>query len=192
MSAQVARSSRYTSVAISLHWLIALLIFAGWGLGVYMSDLPLSPAKLRYYSWHKWIGVTVFLLAMVRVGWLATHTPPPLSRDMPRWQLRSARLTHGALYALMFVLPFSGWLMSSAKGVPTVYLGVLPLPDLVAKDKALGDVLGSVHAALAYGLAALVVLHIAAAFKHQFIDRDGLLARMIPALAPRYSSSRKP
>lgn len=197
MPVQAERSAHYTPLAISLHWLVALLIFAGWGLGLYMSELPLSPAKLRYYSWHKWIGVTVFLLAIVRVAWLATHRPPALPPHTPRWQARSARLTHTALYALMFVLPFSGWLMSSAKGVPTVYFGVLPLPDLIAKDKALGEILASVHASLAYGLAALVILHVAAAVKHQFIDRDGLMARMIPGLgrvvrvAPRQIDSRK-
>ena len=175
---------RYTTVAIFLHWLIALLIFAGWGLGIYMQELPLSPAKLRYYSWHKWMGVTVFILAMLRVSWLATHPAPRLSARLPRWQLQAARATHLALYLFMFIVPVSGWLMSSAKGVPTVYFGVLPLPDLLAKDKALGETLQEVHEALAYGLAFLVALHVAAALKHHFVDRDGLLARMLPFLAP--------
>ncbi len=175
---------RYTTVAISLHWLIALLIFAGWGLGTYMHDLPLSPDKLRYFSWHKWIGVTVFLLAVVRVGWLATHPAPRLSSSIPRWQARTARVTHFALYLFMFIVPLSGWLMSSAKGVPTVYFGVLPMPDLIAKDKALGKILEEVHEVFAYGLAFLVALHIAAALKHHFVDRDGLLARMLPFLSP--------
>lgn len=172
--------ARYTGTAISLHWLIAGLIFAGWGLGFYMADLSPSPARLRYFSWHKWIGVTVFLLAILRVVWLATHAAPPLPPPMSRLQARIARLTHAALYVLMFALPISGWLMSSAKGVPTVYLGVLPLPDLVAKDKALGDLLGKVHEVLAFTLAALVLLHIAAAVKHQWIDGDGVLDRMLP------------
>ena len=171
---------RYTHVAIALHWTIALLVFGGWGLGLYMHELPLSPAKLRYYSWHKWIGVTVFLLALLRVAWLATHRAPPLPAAMSRLQKRLARLTHAALYVLMFALPISGWLMSSAKGVPTVYFGVLPLPDLVAKDKALGERLAEVHELLAFTLAALVLLHLAAALKHQWIDRDGLINRMWP------------
>lgn len=172
-------SARYTATAISLHWLIALLIFGSWGLGTYMQDLPLSPAKLRYYSWHKWIGVTVFILACVRVAWLATHRPPPLA--MAPWQRHAARFTHALLYLLMFALPLSGWLMSSAKGVPTVYLGVLPLPDLLGKDKALGDTLRALHEALGVILASLVVLHIGAVVKHQWVDRDGLFARMLPA-----------
>ena len=178
---------RYTTVAISLHWLIALLIFGGWGLGTYMHDLPLSPAKLRYFSWHKWIGVTVFLLAIMRVSWLATHPAPHLSFSIPRWQVQTARVTHFALYLFMFIVPLSGWLMSSAKGVPTVYFGVLPIPDLIAKDKELGKILEEVHETLAYGLAFLVAMHIAAALKHHFVDRDGLLARMLPFLAPRHN-----
>ena len=176
--------ARYTGVAISLHWLIALLIFAGWGLGFYMSDLPLSPAKLRYYSWHKWMGVTTFILAVLRAGWLVTHSAPRLPRVIPPWQTRAARATHVALYLLMFVIPLSGWLMSSAKGVPTVYFGVLPIPDLIAKDKAIGDLLAVVHRSLAFGLAALVGLHVAAAIKHQLMDRDGVMGRMVPFLAP--------
>jgi cytochrome b561 len=176
--------ARYTGLAISLHWLIALLIFAGWALGFYMHDLSLSPAKLRYYSWHKWMGVTTFILAFLRVGWLATHPAPRLPRVIPPWQTRTARTTHFVLYLLMFLIPLSGWLMSSAKGVPTVYFGVLPLPDLIGKDKALGDVLVQVHKWLAFGLAALVCLHIAAAIKHHFIDRDGLMGRMVPFLKP--------
>ena len=184
-SAPVSTRTRYTLVAMTLHWTIALLVFGGWGLGFYMHELPLSPAKLRYYSWHKWIGVTVFLLATLRVAWLATHAAPRLPATTPPWQVRSARITHALLYVLMFALPVSGWLMSSAKGVPTVYFGVLPLPDLVEKDKALGNLLGEVHEALAFTLAALVLLHIAAAAKHQWIDRDSVVDRMLPVRRKR-------
>ena len=180
----MSNTARYTPVAISLHWLIALLIFAGWGLGFYMADLPLSPDKLRYFSWHKWMGVTTFVLACFRMGWLATHAVPALPRAMPRWQARVARATHFVLYLFMFVIPLSGWLMSSAKGVPTVYFGVLPIPDLIGKDKAIGHILELVHTTLAFSLAALVGLHIAATIKHQFMDHDSLLGRMLPFLKP--------
>lgn len=172
--------THYTPLAISLHWLMALLFFAGWGLGTYMHDLPLSPQKLRYFSWHKWMGVTVFLLALIRVAWLTTHRPPPLPPASPSWQVMTARANHILLYLLMLILPLSGWLMSSAKGVPTVYFGVLPIPDLIAKDKQLGENLEEVHEWLAYALAIFVLIHIGAALKHQFIDRDGLISRMLP------------
>jgi cytochrome b561 len=170
---------RYDSVAITLHWLVALLIFAAFPLGVYMHDLPLSPAKLQLYSYHKWIGITVLALAALRVVWRFTHTPPALPEGMPRWQKAASHGTHHLLYLLIFAVPLSGWLMSSAKGFKTVWLGVFPLPDLVGKDKALGELLGNVHANLNYLLLALVVLHIAAVLKHRLIDRDDVMSRML-------------
>ena len=173
---------RYTATAIGLHWLAAFLILAAFPLGLYMGDLALSPLKLKLFSYHKWLGVTVFLLAAARLAWRATHTPPPLPAAMPAWERYAARGLHRLLYVLLFAIPLSGWLMSSASGFQTVYLGVLPLPDLIARDKALGDVLKEVHELLNFGLLGLVVAHVGAALKHQFIDRDGILARMLPFL----------
>jgi cytochrome b561 len=175
-------STQYTRTAISLHWLIALIILAGFSLGLYMHDLPLSPQKLKYYSWHKWIGITVFLLAVVRVAWRLTHEAPALPDGMPEWQRKAAVASHGLLYVLILIIPISGWLYSSASGVPVVYLGKIPLPDLVAPDKALAAQLKLLHKTLNFTLATLVILHIAAALKHQFVDRDGLLTRMLPIL----------
>jgi len=172
----------YTRTAISLHWLVAALIFTGWGLGWYAHDLPASPDKLRYFSWHKWIGVTVFLLALLRASWRATHAPPPLPPTLPRWQVHAAHVSHLLLYVLMLALPLSGWLMSSAKGFQTVYFGVLPLPDLLANNEPLGKLLAEVHELLAFTLAAGVGLHVAAALKHRLIDRDDVLGRMLPVL----------
>lgn len=172
----------YTRTAISLHWLIAILVFSGWGLGWWAHDLPASPDKARYFSWHKWIGVTVFLLALARAGWRATHAAPPLPATTAPWQASAARVSHFLLYVLMLVLPLSGWLMSSAKGFQTVYFGVIPLPDLLAKNEPLGKLLSEIHEQLAYALAALVGLHAAAALKHHFVDKDGVLRRMLPAL----------
>ncbi|MBL8474320.1 MAG: cytochrome b [Rhodocyclaceae bacterium] len=172
--------ARYTRTAILLHWLIALTMLGLLGVGLYMTDLKLSPAKLKLYSWHKWAGVTVFALALLRLAWRALHTPPPMPQAMPAWQRRGAEAAHAVLYLLMFIIPLSGWLMSSAKGVQTVWFGVLPLPDLLAKDKQLGHFLEEVHASLCYGLMALLVMHIGAALKHHFIDRDDVLTRMLP------------
>lgn len=171
---------RYTATAIALHWLIAVLVACSATLGVYMSDLPLSPSKLQYYSWHKWIGVSIFIFAVLRVLWRLTHTAPPMPPAMPRWERHAAAASHLLLYVLVIVIPLSGWLMSSALGVQTVYLGVLPLPDLVAKDKILGEQLKLVHAGLNWTLAALVGLHVAAALRHHFVSRDDVLQRMLP------------
>ena len=175
-------NDRYHPASIGLHWLIALLIAAGFGLGTFMVDLPFSPSKLKYFSWHKWIGVTVFLLAVVRVIWRMTHPPPP-ALPAPAWQLRIAHLTHWALYVLIIITPISGWIYSSSTGFQTVYLGLIPLPDLIGKDPSLKGPLKLVHLSLNYTMAALVALHAAAALKHHFIDRDGVLRRMLPGRA---------
>lgn len=171
---------RYTLTAISLHWLMALLLFGIFPLGIYMHDLPLSPAKLQLYSYHKWIGVTIFLLVLVRLLWRATHTPPPLPDTIPRWQQFASQAVHTGLYGLMLAVPVSGWLMSSAKGFKTVWFGIVPLPDVLAKDKALGEWLGEVHEVLSFTLALLIALHVAAALKHHFLERDDVLRRMLP------------
>ncbi len=174
--------TRYTHTAVTLHWLIALLIFAAFPLGLYMHDLPLSPHKLRLYSYHKWIGVTIFLLAVMRLSWRVTHRPPPLPDTMPAWERFAAEGVHYLLYLLIFIIPVSGWLMSSAKGMQTVWFGVLPLPDLVGKDKELGDLLREVHEALNFAMLGLLFAHVGAALKHHFIQHDDILARMIPYL----------
>jgi cytochrome b561 len=171
---------RFTATAIALHWLVFALIAGGFTLALVMTDLPLSPLKLKYYAWHKWIGVTVFLLAVARVAWRLTHAAPALPAAMPAWQHRAAAFSHALLYVLILVIPLSGWLYSSATGVPTVYLGLLQLPDLLTRDKALAEVLKNVHLALNYSMLALVVVHGGAALKHHFIDGDDVLARMLP------------
>ncbi len=169
---------RYSTPAIVLHWLMALLIFVGFPLGLYMVDLPLSPDKLKLYSYHKWIGVTVFLLVAVRLSWRLTHTPPLLPAGVAAWQRRASAVVHGLLYLLMIVIPLSGWLMSSAKGFQTVWFGVLPLPDLIEKNRELGDLLAGVHKTLNFTLLGLVILHVGAALKHHFIERQPFLQRM--------------
>jgi cytochrome b561 len=182
--------TRYTNTAIALHWLIFALIACGFTLAVYMVDLPLSPTKLRYYAWHKWIGVTVFLLALARVAWRLTHRAPALPEPMPAWQRNAARATHVLLYALIVVIPLTGWLYSSAAGVATVYLGVVPLPDLLAKDKLLAEQLKWVHVTLNYTLLAMVIAHAAAALQHHIVLRDDILSRMLPAVKPRAGNNR--
>lgn len=176
---------RYTRVAIGLHWVIALIIFGTFALGVYMHELPLSPTKLKLYSYHKWIGVTIFALVLFRLLWRLGHRPPPPPPSMPAWQHRAAAVTHVVLYALTLAIPISGWLMSSASGFQVVYLGILPIPDVLAKDKALADQLKDAHQFLNISMLALVVLHVAAALKHHLLDRDDVLARMFPLVKPR-------
>lgn len=172
----------YSRTAIALHWAVALLIFSAFPLGIYMADLPFSPGRLKLYSYHKWLGVTVFLLALVRVVWRIRHPAPPPPAGMPAWQRTASTAMHHLLYVLILAVPLSGWLMSSAKGFQTVYLGIIPLPDLLTKDKEVGDALLLVHRILNFTLGTLVVTHLTAALKHYFVDRDEVLGRMIPLL----------
>ena len=177
--------ARYTAPAIALHWLLAVAILASMAVGAYMSELPgITPSKLRLYNWHKWAGITILALSLLRLAWRLSHKPPPLPQRiefaMPRWQLAAYHATHGLMYLLFFAVPLMGWAYSSMAGFPVVWFGVLPLPDFVPVDKELAKLLKPVHGWMAYTLLALVVLHVAAALKHQFVDRDGLLARMRP------------
>lgn len=175
---------RYTTTAIALHWVLALGLVGTFALGVYMHELPFSPWRLKLYNWHKWAGVTLLALSLVRLVWRLTHRPPALpvamEAAMPAWQRMAHHATHHALYALFFVVPLVGWAYSSAAGFPVVVFGVLPLPDFVPVDKALAELIKPWHEITALALAGLVVLHVAAALKHHLIDRDGLLARMWP------------
>ena len=172
----------YTAVAKGLHWLMALLILGLLVLGMYMHDLPLSPQKLELYSWHKWAGVTAFVLVWLRLAWRVTHRPPALPEGMAPLMRLAAHAGHAALYGLMVVIPLSGWLMSSAKGFQTVWFGVLPIPDLVGKDKELGDLLQQVHQALNLLLMLTLTGHVAAALWHHFVLKDDTLRRMHPHL----------
>ena len=179
----------YTAVAKLFHWGMALLIVGLVTMGLVMTDMELSPEKLQYYSWHKWAGVSVFLLVWLRLLWRLVNPPPAYPNSMSKVVQRFAHAGHAVLYCLMVIIPISGWLLSSAKGVPTVWFGVLPLPDLLEKDKELGHLLHEVHESLNYLMLLLLAGHIAAAFKHHWFDRDDILKRMLPSRATQNESN---
>jgi cytochrome b561 len=170
-------TGRYTRVAIALHWLLAILIVGAFCVGLYMADLKMSPTRLKLFNYHKWAGITILALSALRLLWRLSHRPPA-DLPAPRWQHQAAHVTHLALYALFFAVPLVGWAYTSAAGFPVVLFGVLPLPDFVSPDKAVAALIKPWHETLAWALAALVGLHVAAALQHQFIARDGLLRRM--------------
>ncbi len=176
-----ARNSavRYGFVAQSLHWVIVSLLIVQVTLGKVADDLPLGLDKLAMLARHKSVGITILALAVIRLTWRLIDRPPP-PPPMPRWQSYASRLTHAAFYVLLFALPITGWLMSSAANYPVSWFGVVQLPDLVAPDREFKHLLEEVHETLVKVLIALTILHIVAALKHQFIDRDGLLRRMLP------------
>lgn len=171
---------RYSRTAMALHWLLALLIVGAFSVGVYMADLPFSPQRLKLFNWHKWTGICILALSALRLLWRLRHPPPP-DLPGPAWQLSAAHAVHATLYLLFFAVPLVGWAYSSAAGLPVALFGLIPLPDFVPADKALAQAIKPWHGYLAFTLAALVLLHVAAALKHHWVDRDGLLSRMWPA-----------
>lgn len=179
-----APARRYTRTAMLLHWVLGLALVGLFAVGLYMTDLPFSPQRLKLYNWHKWAGVTLLALSALRLVWRLVHRPPALpagvQQAMPGWQKQAHHATHALLYALFFAVPLIGWAYSSAAGFPIVFLGVWQLPDFVPVSESLAEAIKPWHQVTAYALAGLVVLHIAAALKHHFVDRDGLLARMLP------------
>lgn len=170
----------YDALSKLFHWLMALLIIGLIALGMYVEQLPFSPEKLKLISWHKWGGICALILVVIRLLWRGTRKPLPAIETIAPWQQLGASVTHVLLYLLMIAIPLSGWVMSSAKGVPTVLFGLWKLPDLVSRNLPLGDILMQVHWALNLLLIAILVLHIAAAVKHHYIDKDPVLRRMLP------------
>jgi cytochrome b561 len=167
-----------------LHWLLGMALVALFGVGLYMADLPFSPQRLKLYNWHKWAGVSILVLSLLRLVWRLVHQPPQLpaqvGKAMPRWQQLAHHGAHHLLYLLFFAVPLLGWAYSSAAGFPIVFLGLWQLPDFVAANPDLADALKPLHKLSAFAMASLVALHVAAALKHHFVDRDGLLLRMLP------------
>lgn len=174
-------------MAIVLHWVLAVAIALLFGAGLYMAGLPFSPLRLKLYNWHKWAGITLLALSLLRLLWRITHRPPPLpahiSNSMPAWQKWIHNATHYSLYALFFVVPLIGWAYSSAAGFPIVVFGILPLPDLLPANKAFALLIKPWHKFGAFALVGLALLHVAAALKHHWLDEDGLISRMWPSRA---------
>jgi cytochrome b561 len=170
-------TAQYTRVAVLFHWALALMLLLSFSFGVYMVDLPFSPSRIKQYNWHKWAGMTILALSLLRLLWRLSHRPPA-ALPAPPLQRFAASFTHGLFYVLFFAVPLMGWAYSSAAGFPVVVYGVIPLPDWVSPNKELADTLKWMHKLLAYSLAAFVLLHVAAALKHHWFDKDRLLHRM--------------
>lgn len=175
---------RYGLALIVLHWLTLGLIIAAYVLGTILEDMPFSPTKLKLYAWHKWVGMFVLFLVPLRVL-LRFREKLDHRLGLTPWEARLSAVVHAGLYALMVLVPLFGWLHSSAEGFPVVWFGVLPLPDLVGKDKALADLYKELHEGSVNLLVTLVALHAAAALYHHHVRRDGVLVRMVPWLRNR-------
>ena len=196
--------SRYSRVAIFLHWTIALAIILMVPLGWWMTDKVVDPTQaarvFHAYQLHKSIGLTILVLSVLRLVWRLVHRFPPLPEHMPGWEKAAARASHVLLYVVMLGMPITGWIYVSAGwnhrldipfAVPTLWFGLFQWPHLPglpeasdATRSAAAAASMAIHSRLAWGAVALVALHVAAALKHHFLDRDGVLASMLPIVRP--------
>lgn len=170
---------RYGAVAQTLHWTIVVLIVVQVSLALIADDLPRGVEKLALISRHKSFGITILALVILRIVWRLLNAPPPLP-PLPRWQHIAAKVSHWGMYALLLAMPLSGWMMSSSANYPVSWFGLFQLPDLVAPSKPLNHLMHDSHETFAILLLTLIGLHVAAALKHQFWDRDSVLRRMLP------------
>jgi cytochrome b561 len=194
-------TERYNAVAMTLHWLIALSIIALIAAGVWMVDAIKQPESrataFQTYQLHKSLGLTVLVLSVLRLAWRLAHRAPPLPDGMSAFERFAAKSTHVLFYALMIGMPLAGWAMVSASkfGLPTIVFGLFEWPHIAwietienLESKAATEaVFKTAHKYMGYGLGALLVLHVGAALKHHFVNRDGVLARMVPGIQARGS-----
>jgi len=193
----MTQSNRYTNVAITLHWLIAVMIlfmiFAGWRTddmrqAMLAGDTSVDPMTVAMlFNWHKTTGLIILALSLFRLIWRLTHKQPALPDGMNAFERFAATATHWAFYGLMIGMPLGGWVAASASSFPSFFFNVqsLPIPQLVADNEAIYSVVAQVHSKGAWAILVLLALHIAAALKHHFIDRDDVLTRMVVFLKPK-------
>lgn len=172
--------SRYSAVAQGFHWIIAALIVTQFTLAWMADDLPLGVRKLALLARHKSFGMTILMLAILRLAWRLFNHPPELPSHMSRIETLLARGTHILFYIFLFAMPLTGWLMSSAKNFSVSWFGVFTWPDLIGKNEQAFDLLKETHETLSWLLLATAILHVLAALKHHFWDKDDVLKRMLP------------
>jgi cytochrome b561 len=177
-------SARYSRGAVVLHWLIALLIVINI-IGAFVAeDLPKADRAI-VMGYHKATGITILVLTVARIVWRLMHKAPPLIETLKAWEAALARVTHAGFYFLMLAVPVTGWAFASAasKGKPVSLFGLVDVPALpVGSDEPTADMFSELHEVLAFVMIGLLVLHVGAALKHHFIDKDGTMRRMVPWL----------
>ncbi len=179
-------AAKYNPLAMLFHWVMVVGIFSAVVMAWIMTDIPgITPTKLRLFNYHKWLGVSLFALAALRLLWRWVKAPPALPHSMSPMAQRLAGLGHLALYALMFAIPLIGYFYSLAAGYPVVWFGVIELPVLMEPNPTLKPILKEAHELAANGLLILVAGHALVALKHHFLDRDSVLSRMVPGLQSR-------
>ncbi len=179
------KPTRYSAPAQLLHWVIAALIVVQFALAWSAEDLPLGMHKLALLARHKSVGMTVLMLAIVRLLWRWSHPAPALPELMKPIERLAARGTHAAFYFLLFAMPLTGWMMSSAKNYSVSWFGLFTWPNLISPSDGAFTFLRTTHAVLSDALFVIAMLHIVAALKHHFWDKDDVLVRMLPSTRKR-------
>jgi len=188
--------NRYSTVAIILHWVIAGLILFNLYLALQFDGLR-GLAKFNAFQLHKSVGLTVLMLSLARLAWRLTHRPPAMPAEMPRWEKFGAQSVHWLFYGLMIGIPLTGWVIVSASptNLPTVIFKTVPWPHLgfihdlaMPVRRSLEDQVEQVHTLLGFGMGFLIILHVAAALKHQFLNRDEVLSHMLPFVRSKSAS----
>jgi cytochrome b561/polyisoprenoid-binding protein YceI len=199
-NAAADRQEHYNHIAMLLHWLIAVFIIGLIPVGLVMENTPKS-IQITVFQLHKSFGLMVLFLSLARLGWRFLNPPPPLLSTLKPWERGAAHSLHFLFYFLIIAIPLSGWALVSAspKNIPTMFLTLFHWPHLwflaqmeVTQKKAIIDNLQGLHATFALGTAFLLLLHIGAALKHHFVDKDVTLARMVPALGQTEAPLGKP
>ena len=176
------KQERYTNIAILLHWLMAVLIIILFALGWYMVDLPKgTPERSEFFALHKSIGLTVAILALIRLLWYFSHPPPALPASIPLLQQKAANILHHLLYLMMFMQPFSGYISSSFSGYKTKIWGI-PLPHWGWKDKAMNELFTNIHEVSSIILLVLIALHLIGVIIHLLPNRKRIFQRMLPSI----------
>ena len=174
--------TRYSHGAIALHWILAVLILLNFIFVWASEDLP-KPEKMQMTGYHIANGMLILGLTVLRIVWRVIRPAPPLVATLKAWEVALAKLTHGLFYVLMLAIPLIGWAMVSAfsGGKPVGFFGLFDIPGLpFPADKVMAGSLHEAHEVLAFLMLALLVLHVVAALKHQWVDHDGTMGRMLP------------
>lgn len=183
------RSNSYTKTAIVLHWMIAALIIGQIIGGKIMMAMDPAPAKYELFQLHKSFGLIILILSVLRLVWRLTHKPPALPEGMKPFERLGAKLSHIGFYVLMIGIPLAGWILVSAstRKISTKIFKTVPWPDFpgVARSEGFETLMKDVHEYMAYAAIALLVLHVGAALKHHFVNKDDVLSRILPAVKPK-------
>jgi len=177
---------RYSNVTVAFHWLtVALVLFQLW-LGFSFADMERGPARANLFTWHRTIGAVILLVILARLTYRLMNPPPPYPPQLPRWERVAGTWNHRLFYLLLIAMPIGGIIAVSGHtpGSTITLLGGIAIPKIPDISEQMGELAGGIHVAAVWALLALMVLHVAAALKHQFVDKNRAAGRMLPFQDP--------